>query len=294
MILALDHRDSFEKTLFHVENDSPTEDQLAAMRKAKTLVYEGLLAARADLTDGIPGILVDELLGADVQKRAKDDGIVLAMPVEKSGEKLFQLEYGDHTAEHVLAIRPDYVKVLVRMNPADSEADTQAQLEPLAKLSTWLSSHDVRIPLIYELLVPATQQQLASVGGDRDAYDRDVRPGLVEHVIAAHHRAGVEPALWKIEGLEKADDAHDIVAAARAGHRRDVGLIVLGRDAPQDRLDHWLQVAAGVDGFVGFAIGRSIWEDAIEAHLKDGDDAALIATVRANYRHFAQTYLDAR
>jgi myo-inositol catabolism protein IolC len=294
MILALDHRDSFEKTLFHVENDTPTDDQLAAMRKAKTLVYEGLLAARGELNEGIPGILVDELLGADVQKRAKDDGIALALPVEKSGQKLFQLEYGDDTAAHVAAIRPDYVKVLVRMNPADSEPDTQAQLEPLAKLSTWLSSHDVRIPLIYELLVPATQQQLASVGGDADAYDRDVRPGLVEHVIAANHRAGVEPALWKIEGLEKAEDAHDIVAAARAGHRRDVGLIVLGRDAPQDRLDHWLQVAAGVDGFVGFAIGRSIWEDAIAAHVKDNDDAALSETVRANYVHFAKIYLDAR
>jgi len=55
-----------------------------------------------------------------------------------------------------------------------------------------------------------------------------------------------------------------------------------------------LTVAAGVDGFVGFAIGRSIWEDAIEAHLKDGDDLQLVETVRTNYAHFAQTYLVAR
>jgi myo-inositol catabolism protein IolC len=291
MILALDHRDSFEKTLFHAEN--PTAEQLTAMRRAKTLVYEGLLAARSDLGDGAPGVLVDELLGADVQRRAHGDGITLAVPVEKSGERLFSLDYGDDTAAHVAASSPDLVKVLVRMNPSDSAQDIDTQLERLAKLSTWLRD-EVHIPFLYELLVPASEDQLASVGGDKDAYDRDVRPGLVVEVIKANQEAGVEPALWKIEGLETTDAAREVVRAARAGGRDKVGCIVLGRDAPQDRLDHWLTVAAGVDGFVGFAIGRSIWEDAIEAHLKDGDDDHLIETVRVNYTHFAQTYLDAR
>jgi myo-inositol catabolism protein IolC len=142
--------------------------------------------------------------------------------------------------------------------------------------------------------VPASEAQLAKVGGDKDAYDRDLRPSLVVDVIAVNQGAGVEPLLWKIEGLETADAAREVVRAARSGGRDEVGCIVLGRDAAQDRLDHWLRVAAGVDGFVGFAIGRSIWQYAIEAHLKDGDDAAMISTVSANYRHFAQTYLDAR
>jgi myo-inositol catabolism protein IolC len=290
MILALDHRDSFEKTLFHAEH--PDDHQLAAMRRAKTLVYEGLLAARPELGDGVPGVLVDELLGADVQKRAEDDGVVLAVPVEKSGEKIFELEYGEHTAAHVFASRPDYVKVLVRMNPDDAEQDRSTQLTRLAELSTWL--HSVELPFLYELLVPASEGQLAKVGGDTDAYDKDLRPALVTQVIAANQDAGVEPDLWKIEGLETADAAKEVVRAARAGGRDRVGCIVLGRDAPQERLDHWLQVAAGVDGFVGFAIGRSIWEEAIEAHLKDSDDARLIETVRDHYVHFAQTYLTAR
>jgi myo-inositol catabolism protein IolC len=288
MIHALDHRDSFEKTLFHAEH--PDQEQLARMRAAKTLVYEGLLAARGNLGDGVPGVLVDELLGAEVQKRAKDDGVVLAVPVEKSGEKLFSLEYGEQTPAHIAASRPDYVKVLVRMNPQDT--DKEVQLEPLAELSTWLRG--VGIPFLYELLVPASEAQLASVGGDQDAYDREVRPGLVVEVIKANQDAGVEPVLWKIEGLETADAAREVVGAARAGRRDDVGCIVLGRDAPRERLDHWLTVTAGVDGFVGFAIGRSIWEDAIEQQLKDGDGARVIATVRDNYTHFAHTYLGAR
>jgi myo-inositol catabolism protein IolC len=290
MILALDHRDSYEKTLFHVDPAAVDKSALATMRRHKTLVYEGLLAARGDLGDGVPGVLVDELLGSEVQRRAKADGVVLAIPVEKSGEKLFSLEYGERTPEHVAANDPDYVKVLVRMNPDDEDQDVQ--LQRLSELSRWLQ--ESRIPFLYELLVPASDKQLEQVGGDKDAYDRDLRPGLVVDVIKANQAAGVQPVLWKIEGLETADAAREVVRAARAGGDGDVACIVLGRDAPRDRLDHWLQVAAGVDGFVGFAIGRSIWQDAIEAHLKDGDDARMIETVSANYRHFATTYLDAR
>ena len=292
MILAMDHRDSFEKKVFHADPQALNEEQLAAMRRAKSLVYQGLLAARGDLGDGTPGVLVDELLGADVQRAARADGVALAVPVEKSGQKIFDLEYGDGTAAHVQSAAPDFVKVLVRMNPADPQTERDLQLERLAKLSTWL--HEVRIPLLYELLVPASEDQLAKAGGNQDVYDRDIRPGLVTAVMAAHHRAGVEPALWKIEGLETVEAAHAVVAEAKAGHRRDVGCIVLGRDAPRERLDHWLTVAAGVEGFVGFAIGRSIWEDAVEAHEQDHDDARAIETVRANYTHFAQTYLNAR
>ena len=287
MILALDHRDSFEKMFSGVDGD-----RNAAMRRSKLLVYEGLLAARPDLGDGVPGVLVDEDLGAEVQEAAHDDGVTLAIPVEKSGEKVFQLEYGDATEAHVGHIAPDYVKVLVRMNPSDAPDTTQLQLSRLGELSSWL--HSISMPFLYELLVPASDDQLTSVGGDHDVYDRDVRPGLVLDVIGANQAAGVEPDLWKIEGLETADAARQVVAAARSGGRDHVGCIVLGRDAPQDRLDHWLTVAAGVDGFVGFAIGRSIWEDATKQHLVDGDDARLVATVRANYTHFVHTYLTAR
>jgi myo-inositol catabolism protein IolC len=287
MILALDHRDSFEKMFAKVSGD-----RHPAMRRCKLLVYEGLLAARPELGDGVAGVLVDEDLGSEVQEAAHDDGVTLAIPVEKSGERVFQLEYGDATEAHVGHIAPDYVKVLVRMNPDDDGETTRTQLRRLGELSSWL--HSISMPFLYELLVPASDEQLASVGGDQDAYDRDLRPALVEDVIRANQAAGVEPDLWKIEGLETTDAARGVVAAARSGGRDHVGCIVLGRDAPIDRLDRWLTVAAGIDGFVGFAIGRSIWENAIEAHLEDGNDRRLVESVRTNYTHFAQTYLAAR
>ncbi|MGI3781702.1 MAG: 2-deoxy-5-keto-D-gluconate 6-phosphate aldolase domain-containing protein, partial [Janthinobacterium lividum] len=218
-------------------------------------------------------------------------GRVLAYPVEKSGQKLFDLQYGDETPAHIERWHPDYVKVLVRMNPDDSSADTEGQLGRLATLSE--SLHGSGLPFLLELLVPASDAQLASVDGDSTAYDRDLRPGLAVQVMEAVQGAGVEPTLWKIEGLETSEAARTIVAGARAGGR-DADCIVLGRDAPQEKLDHWLQVAAGTDGFVGFAIGRSIWKEPLEQYLVDGDEATFLRVVGQNYLHYVHTYLAAR
>jgi myo-inositol catabolism protein IolC len=269
LILAMDHRDSFARQ-FGVEETTATAEQRAQLSAAKLLIYRGLHAAGTQLDAGQVGVLVDEELGAQVLRAAHTDGLTLAMPVEKSGQKLFALQYGEDTAAHIAEFDPTYVKVLVRMNPDDDADDTSAQLKALAELSQLL--HRLDRTLLYELLVPPTDEQLHRAGSQQ---------------------AGVEPGLWKIEGLETTDAARHVVAAARAGGR-GVDCIVLGRDAPRATLDHWLAIAAPVDGFVGFAVGRSIWEDPLAAHRRDGDDSRLIDAVAANYLHFARTYLDAR
>jgi myo-inositol catabolism protein IolC len=69
---------------------------------------------------------------------------------------------------------------------------------------------------------------------------------------------------------------------------------VLGRDAEQDVLDHWLQVAAPVAGFVGFAVGRSIWEQPLTDFRQHQQEDRFVDAVAANYLHYANTYLKAR
>lgn len=134
LILAMDHRDSFAK-LFGVKGRGPSATEEAAMRAAKRLIYHGVRDARSQLTAGQAGVLVDEELGAAVLREARHDGLVVAMPVEKSGQRLFELQYGDDTETHITEFAPAYVKVLVRMNPADNADDTALQLAALAALS---------------------------------------------------------------------------------------------------------------------------------------------------------------
>ncbi|MGX7678798.1 2-deoxy-5-keto-D-gluconate 6-phosphate aldolase domain-containing protein [Jatrophihabitans sp. DSM 45814] len=289
LILAMDHRDSFARQ-FGVEEARATSEQREQMSSAKRLIYSGLHAASAQLGAGQAGVLVDEELGSAVLRQAHSDGLALAMPVEKSGQRLFSLEYGAETAAHIAEFDPSYVKVLVRMNPDDDPRDTPDQLHALAELSELL--HSLDRAFLYELLVPPTDGQLSQAGG-QEGYDRDLRPDLVVRVITANQQAGVEPTLWKIEGLETASAARQVVEAAKTGGRA-ADCIILGRDAPQATLDHWLQVAAPVEGFVGFAVGRSIWEEPLNDYRRDNDADRLSNAVTGNYLHFARIYLEAR
>jgi myo-inositol catabolism protein IolC len=286
-ILAMDHRDSFGKTLFGVRGDAPDSTQLAAMRAAKQLIFEGLEQAQVQLGRGHAGVLVDEQYGQGVidavlQRRGP---VILAVPIEASGHPWFTPQFGKEWLEHVEAVQPDYAKVLVRDNPGFPAGEREQQFDLLAEVSARL--RQIKIPLLYELLVPATEEQLAAAGGDTFVYDRDVRPALVSQVIAGNQAHEVEPALWKVEGLETADACRAVAAQAKAGGR-EADLIVLGRDAPEERLDHWLEVASEVEAFVGFAIGRSIWEDVIKDFEAGPKDEA--ATAHARTR-IAERYL---
>jgi len=231
---------------------------------------------------------VDELYGSGVIRSAKDQGVILAIPVEESGQSWFTLQWGDAWLDHVQRVAPDYAKVLVRDNPDLPVDKRRTQLHDLAQVSSGL--REVNVPLLYELLVPATPTQLAAANESVDQFDRDVRPELVRQVIADNQAAGVEPRLWKVEGFETVDAARVVADQARADGRT-ADLIVLGRDAPAQRLDHWLSVAAQVDAFVGFAIGRSIWEDVVTewfAGHVDGDTA--VAQISEAYLGFARRW----
>jgi myo-inositol catabolism protein IolC len=292
-ILAMDHRKSFGATLFDVKDDDPTPTQAERMRRAKELIYSALESVRSEITVGRPAVLVDERYGQAVIDRARRDHVVLAVPVEASGHDWFTLEWQDRWLEHVQTVAPDYAKVLVRDNPDFDAGDRHAQLDSLAQVSAALDR--IHVPLIYELLVPSTHEQLASVGNDTDSYDRDVRPELTVRVIAENQAAGVHPTLWKLEGLETAAAAETVAGQTRSGPR-PANIILLGRDAPTERLDHWIDVAVDVDVFVGFAIGRSIWEDALRDDLSSAaDDDTTRTGIAERFLHFAHRWLsDAR
>ncbi|TDN42536.1 myo-inositol catabolism protein IolC [Curtobacterium flaccumfaciens] len=290
-LFAMDQRSSLLEHTYDESGGEPVDEAEAErVRAGKQLVYRGVLTAlAAGASRDRTGVLVDERYGADVARLAKDAGLQLAMPVERSGREWFELEYGDDWLAHVDAFDPDFVKVLVRDNPAFDADRREQQASDLAAVSAAL--HDAGRPFLVELLVPGTDDQQASV----DDYDRDLRPDLVVHVLEYLQDRGVEADVWKLEGLDTREDAERVVATARRGGRDAVQCIVLGRDAPEEQLDHWLRTAAPVDGFVGFAIGRSNWqeplEDVVREHL---DTEAAEQLIAANYRHFVDTWLEAR
>jgi len=288
-ILAFDHRGSFQKKMFGIQGD-PTPEETETISDAKRLIFEGMLeAVRRGAEAGATGVLIDEQFGSDVPKRAREAGLKLAMPVEKSGVNEFQFEYDEDFAAHIEKYDPDFAKVLVRYNPDDDPAMNQRQLERLKRLADWLHANDRKF--LFELLVPATDAQLASFEGETDRYDAELRPELMRQAIEAAQNYGVEVDVWKIEGVDAREDAAMLAEQTRAGGRDGVTCVLLGRGASDDKVDHWLQMAAPVDGFVGFAIGRSIWWDALKGYLgKELEREAAAAQIASNYLRFVEVY----
>ncbi len=293
-ILPFDHRGTFQKNMFGWSG-TLSDEQAATIDAMKRVIYDGFKEA---LVGGIPvakaGILVDEQFGADILRDAGRCGYVTACPAERSGQDEFDFEYGEAFARHIEAFRPTFCKVLVRYNPDGDAAMNRRQSERLKRLSDYLHSGGPS-RFMFELLVPATPFQLARFGGDKQEYDRGLRPELMVQAINQLQGAGIEPDVWKIEGIDVPEDCHRVVAAVRRGGRDRVGCIVLGRGEDDVKVRQWLRTAAAVQGFIGFAVGRtSFWGPLTD--WKDGRIARdpAVSEIARRYREWVDIFESAR
>ena len=289
-IQPFDHRGSFQSGLFGFK--PPLSDaQTAEIAGSKQIIYDGF---RAALAGGAPvdkaGILVDEQFGAAILRDATAKGIATACPAEKSGQDEFDFEYGEDFARHIEAFDPTFCKVLVRYNPEGDRSLNQRQAGRLKRLSDYLAGAK-RSRFMFELLVPAEKAQLDALKGDKKAYDLQVRPRLMVEAIRDLQTAGVEPDLWKIEGLDRREDCEAVVAAARAGGRDHVGCIVLGRGENDQKVREWLGIARKVPGFIGFAVGRTVfWDPLVDWKAGKATREQAVARIAGRYREFVDLF----
>jgi myo-inositol catabolism protein IolC len=289
-ILPFDHRGSFQKKLFGWEG-ALTSEQTAEIASAKQVTYDGFKAA---LAAGVPkekaGILVDEQFGAAILRDAAEHGYTTACPSEKSGQDEFDFEYGDDFAKHIESHKPTFCKVLVRYNPGGDQVLNRRQSARLKRLSESLHDKDCS-RFMFELLVPPEKAQLDSFKGDKKAYDLELRPRLMVEAIEQLQDANVEPDVWKIEGLDRREDCENVVAAARRDGRNTVGCIILGRGEDDKKVRDWLAIAAGVPGFIGFAVGRTVfWDPLVSWRAKKITREAAVDAIAGRYLGFVELF----
>ena len=279
-MLAFDHRNSLLTTFFEVTGE-PTDPEVAAACEVKRVIGDGLLNAieRALVGADEAGALVDATYGADAIDALQDAGVRVAVPVEASGRREFGFEHSDWR-ERLDATRPAWAKVLVRYNTDGDAATNERQRHRLLDLQT--VARAIGVGFLFELLVPPEPNQRTPV------YDVEVRPDLVVRGLEELRKAGIAPDLWKIEGLDRREDCARVADVAGAP------CVVLGRGADAAAVERWLRTAAGVPGFDGFAIGRSIWWDPVRAYMDGGihRDAA-VSAIADRYGHFVDVYRDA-
>ena len=256
------------------------------------MIYDAFCSAiRAGVPEAKAGILVDEQFGAAILRDAASEGYITCCPAEKSGQNEFDFEYGLDFADHINAFRPTFCKVLVRYNPEGDAEVNRRQATRLKRLSEYLHSEPSRGKFMFELLVPAEKSQMDRLKGDRKKYDLELRPRLMAEAMEELQDAGVEPDVWKIEGLERQDDCKRIVAVARTNGRDSVGCIILGRGEDDTKVREWLATAATVPGFIGFAVGRtSFWEPLVEWRSNKITRAQAVDEIAERYRQFVQIF----
>ena len=289
-ILPFDHRGSFETKMFGW-HEPLSEDKTAQIAAAKQVIYDGFKSA---IAGGVPkedaAILVDEQFGAAILRDARAQGHHYACPAEKSGQEEFDFQYGDDFAAHIEEFQPTFCKVLVRYNPEGDGAVNRRQADRLRRLSSYLQTSGESL-FMFELLVPAEKAQIDKLNGDKKAYDLEIRPRLMVQTIRELQDAQVEPDIWKIEGLDDPADCEKIVAAARRNGRDKVGCIILGRGEDEQQVRKWLTVAASVEGFIGFAVGRTdFWDPLVSWHSGKITRDAAVAEMARHYSEFVDIF----
>jgi 5-dehydro-2-deoxygluconokinase len=293
LILAFDHRASFLEKMFDIRNRLPTSDEKQQIEDYKKIIFEGFkLSLKKNVPKKIAGLLVDEEFGSNVLREAKREGLSFAMPVEKSGQEEFDFEYGENFANHIEAFDPTFVKVLVRYNPESNAISNKRQLQRLKKLSDYLAQN--KRTFLFELIVPATPNQLSKLGGLKEIYDKDVRPKLMIESIKEIQAARVEPAIWKLEGVDKPEFAKAVVKQAQSNGRK-VGVITLGRGESKEKVQEWLKVGAKIPGIIGFAVGRTIfWQPLVDHKSGKINRKEAVEKVAQNYGEFTELWLNER
>lgn len=290
-LLSLDTRHSYPTGMPQPDTPSPADGR-ATVTDGKEVIYDGF---RQALGHAVPvasaGILIEDDVDADILRDAGRRGHVTALTIEKAGSVGF--ERGPDFASHIAPFKPTFARALVRYNPEGDPAANRRQTARLKELSDYCRA--VRQRFIVELVVPSIAAQQERVAAFGSTYDLLLRPALTVHSIRLLQDAGVEPDVWAIQGLERRTDCEHVVATVRRAGRNEVCCIVLAHDTEHERTASWLETAASVPGFNGFAAGRVTYRSAVAAYVaKQVTRQEAVSLVARRYREWVAVFERAR
>lgn len=291
-VLPFDHRGSFAK-MFGLRHGSLTVEDTACLADYKHVVYEGFLAALdLGISKDDAAILVDEELGAKIHEEARKAGITRILTIEKSGQDEFDFEYGEDFGAHIEKLKPDYVKVLVRYNPQGDKDINKRQTARLKTLNDFCTKAGYKF--LFELLAVPADDQLAEAVG-KEEFENSFQWKVMRDSIVELKAAGIEPDVWKLEGLENQGQFEGVIQEAQRGLDKEVGVIVLGRGEGGARVRKWLEVAAKIPDVIGMAVGRTVFKQPLldfAAKKISREEAA--SRIAKNYKGFVDLFESAR
>lgn len=263
-MVAFDHRSSTASEIFGQELVSPEQWQVLA--EAKVVIAEAAGLARDTVDDlGEVSVLVDLECGMMAAQAARAEQIATALALEVSGQRRLEL-LDERTLEAKIGVvgAPKWGKVLLRWNSNDPVGLKEANLAALERARRFCGA--VGAGLLLELIVPPTSFDLVAVEGDAERYRSEILPLRLPAAVEEITRRFGPPDLWKLQGVASPVAARAISDAACLDGSTPP-ILILGAGADRAEITRWFEAGAGVCGYAGFAIGRSIWKAPIVAYL---------------------------
>lgn len=271
VILAFDHRVQLEELA--ARHNAGHE----RIRLFKQLIAEG--ARRGARGRAGVGIIVDGRFGEDVLRTMTGKGWWVARPVELPGSRPLQFEAGAHLAQAMRSWPGEHVaKCLVSYHPHDPLSLREQQLSRLAELqrASVATFHEFLIEVIPPRELPRDSSTLAQA-------------------LAQIYSAGIFPEWWKLPPAESGQEWDEIVAVIQQHDPHCRGVLLLGLEASEDRLDQSFRIAAPHAICRGFAVGRSIFADAASGWFEGRlSDVQVIEDIAQRYARLIQLWDDAR
>ena len=261
LAFAFDHRSQFVEM---AARNGRTEADIDRFKMIALDAVTGTAAAH----DGV-GLLVDDRLGRSALHAASDHDIWIGRPIEQSGVFPLAFEEGPDLGSRLAEWPINHcVKVLAPIrtdDPPDLIAYHEAEIVRLADACRQ-TGHE----FLFEIIT-----------GNRG---KPAAPDQVLELMTRFYDLGVAPDWWKLEPIEDAGfwtAAGDIV---RANDPHIQGIIVLGKEMPEEDLGRVLAIARTEPVVNGFAIGRTIFNKAAEGWFAGTlDDAAAHDMMKAIY-----------
>ena len=242
LAFAFDHRSQF------VEMAAANGKTEADIDRFKLIALQAVTETAAS-HDGV-GLLVDDRLGRSALHAASDHDIWIGRPIEQSGVFPMAFEEGPDLGSRLAEWPVNHcVKVLAPIradDPAELTAYNEREIVRLADACR-RTGHE----FLFEI-----------ISGNNG---KAVAPDQILSLMQRYYDLGVAPDWWKLEPVEDTGfwtAAGDIV---RANDPHLQGIIVLGKEMPEEHLCRVLAIARTEPLVNGFAIGRTIFSQAAQA-----------------------------
>ncbi|HSS69264.1 MAG TPA: 5-dehydro-2-deoxygluconokinase [Casimicrobiaceae bacterium] len=270
---AFDHRNQFFEIARHAGADE------ARVPRLKRLFIDAVAETEKALDlAGRIGLLCDDRYGQDALNAATGRGWWIGRPVELSGSNPLVFDRGPSIGTHLIAWPAEHVvKCMVRYHPDDAvetRLENEAQVRALYD-AVQASGHE----LLLEIVPPSELPRA---------------PDALLRGLKRFYNLGIQPEWWKLEPMTPTEwRAIDALIEERDPYCR--GVLLLGANAPPDKLAACFRDAHASRSCRGFAVGRTLWQEPARAWLAhEIDDRAVVERVRATFEALIGAWRDAR